>query len=225
MKKIALLFMVFLLLLPACTPTAKTTMNARNVFYAGGNNGVKAALLKAGYMLVDDFDKADVFVLNGEVPSPHIINAKLGYGAGLVLIPGDNTLHYGADLDAQALLGQTVASWAISDHPVSLEVDGFFGKDDPLVTEIDWTTAPQIRERAFLSRPGPGKPLIRVNGYIEVVLEKITDKEFYLSAFLDERYNLQFQEWKYFDYLIYHLVERAAGAEPMTFAEYSAQTR
>lgn len=225
MKKTSPLIIFFLLLLSACTPTAKTAIANRNIFYAGSNNGVKTALLKAGYTLVDNFDKAEVFVLNGEIPGTYAITAKLQNGAGLVLIPGNHTSYYGSDLDVQTLIGQPVAGLMKSDNPVNLQVDKFFGKDDPLISEINWADAPQIRERAFLSGPGPGNPLIRVNGYAEVILVKITDKKFYLSAYLDEQHNLQFQEWKYFDYLIYHLVERAAGAEPVTYTDYSTSTQ
>jgi hypothetical protein len=46
-----------------------------------------------------------------------------------------------------------------------------------------------------------------------------------LSMYLDKQHNLQFQKWNYFDYLVYHLVERAAGAKPMSFADYSVQVR
>lgn len=225
MKKTSFPIIFLLLLLFGCAPTAKTTLKTRNIFYAGGESGVKEALKKAGYKLVDDLDKADVFVLNGEVVNPYLLNTKLGYGKGLVLIPGKNMENYGSDMDVEALIEQPVADLMTSDNPVYLEVDELFGKNDPLTTEIDWINAPEVHERAFLSRPGPGKPLIRVKGYTEVVLDKITDKEFYLSVYLDEQHNLQFQEWKYFDYLIYYLVERAAGSEPMSFADYSAQVR
>jgi hypothetical protein len=44
-------------------------LDQRNVFYAGPDGGVKTALSLAGYTLVSDHVKADVFVLNGEIPS------------------------------------------------------------------------------------------------------------------------------------------------------------
>ena len=34
--------------------------------------------------------------------------------------------------------------------------------------------------------------------------------------------NPQFQEWTYFNYLVHHLAQRAAGRIPMSFAEYPA---
>ncbi len=41
------------------------------------------------------------------------------------------------------------------------------------------------------------------------------------TAFLNDD-NPQFQEWAYFNYLIYHLVESSAGRTPLTFARYPA---
>ena len=225
MNKTLLPMLLVIFLLCACAPTPKATVSNRNVFYAGGENGVKTALLKAGYTLVDDFDVAEVFVLNGEIPSPYTLHFKVRSGAGLILIPGKHTQCYGAKMDVEALIGQPLASFPTSRDAVNLEVDDFLGKDDPLITEIDWDTAPQIRKRAWLSGPGPAKVFVRVRGYAPSVLEEIPDKVFYLGVYLDDQHNVEFQEWEYFDYLIYHLVERAAGAEPLSYADYSAQTR
>jgi O-antigen/teichoic acid export membrane protein len=50
----------------------------------------------------------------------------------------------------------------------------------------------------------------------------IGERVFVLTSWLTEESNLQIQEWGYFNYLIYHLVERAAGEIPMSFADYPA---
>lgn len=224
MKKVLPIALCFLLLLSACSQATKTTTKTRNVFYAGGNNGVKAALLQSGYKLVDDFRKADVFVLNGEIPDVDAIASRLQNGAGLVLIIGEET----SFRDVETLFDYPVSALISARNPVSLAVDKDFGKNDILSTEINWNDAPQIRERAAILTSAPGKPLIRVSGNAEVFLGEIgqpSEKKFFINAILDEYHNLQFQEWKYFNYLIYHLVERAAGAEPMTFVEYSTQKR
>ncbi len=48
----------------------------------------------------------------------------------------------------------------------------------------------------------------------------------YLTNYIDPQthktasFNPQIQEWAYFNYLIYHLVERAAGQDPLSFADY-----
>jgi len=225
MKRTLSLLTLVVLFLSACTSVQKTSITSRKIFYAGENNGVKNVLQELGYTFVDDFNQAEVFVLNGEIPGPYAITTCLKNGAGLVLIPGKHMSYYGSDIDVQALLGDTVGDLMINNNPVSVEVDEFFGKDDPLITEIDWQNAPQIRERAFLMGPRLGEPLVRVQKYNEVILAKITDTQFYLSAYLDEQHNLEFQKWKYFNYLIYHLVERAAGGDPFSFADYEATLR
>ena len=45
-------------------------------------------------------------------------------------------------------------------------------------------------------------------------------KAYIFNAYLTNGSNPQIQEWAYYNYLIYHLVERAAGREPLTFADY-----
>jgi len=206
----------------ACTPVPKNI--TRNIFYAGGNNQVKAALIRAGYTLIDDFEKANVFVLNGEIPDVNSIATKLRSGAGLVLIMGKEM----SFRDVETLFDYPVSALIPSEEPVNLAVDKYFGKNDPLVKEINWNDAPQIRDRAFIMSSAPGKPLIRVDGYVEVVIGEVgktSERKFAIDLLLDEEHNLQFQKWKYFDYLVYHLVERAAGAEPMTFTDYSEASR
>ena len=212
MKRILLVFS--LLLLFACASSPQNPK--RNIYYVGGDNKVKAALIRAGYSLVDEFENADVFVLNGEIPDVNAIATKLRSGAGLVLISGKEM----SFRDIEVLFDYPVTALIPSEDPVNLVVDEYFSKNDPLVKEINWSEAPQVRERAFIMGM-LGNPIIRVDGYNEVVIGKDAEKIFSIDIFLDEQHNLQFQEWKYFDYLIYHLVERAAGAEPMSYADYS----
>ena len=212
MKRIFLI--LSLLILFACTPAPQNT--TRNIYYAGGEHGVKTALIHAGYSLVDEFEKADVFVLNGEIPDVKAIATKLRSGAGLLLISGKEM----SFRDVEVLFDYPVSALIPSEEAVSLVVDEYLAKDDPLVKEINWNDAPQVRERAFIVGMF-GNPIIRVDGYNEVILSKSAERIFSIDVYLDEQHNLQFQEWKYFDYLIYHLVERAAGAEPMSYADYS----
>ena len=42
-----------------------------------------------------------------------------------------------------------------------------------------------------------------------------------LTAFLDDA-NTEFQQWPYFNYLLYHLAEQSAGRSPLSFADYPA---
>ena len=220
MKTKSLLIVFFIFTLSACAPATKTAIADRNVFYAGGNNGVKTALLKAGYILVDDFDIAEVFVLNGEIPDVNLIASKLEDGAGLVLIAGEEM----SFREVEVLFRYPVTGMGLIGNSATLVADEVYGKGDPLITEIDWNDAPQIRERAVILTSAPGKQFVRIDGFAEVFLGAIgqdSERKFAIDAFLDEQHNLQFQEWKYFNYLIYHLVERAAGSEPMSYADYS----
>jgi hypothetical protein len=220
MKKPLILNILFLFLtLSACAPASKISMRQRRVFYAGGENGVKAALLYVGYTLVDDYSDAEVFVLNGEIPDARAIAARLQGGAGLVLIVGEKM----SFRDVEVLFDYPVGSLIRTQIPGRLIVDEYFAVDDPLVTEIDWDSAPQVPDRFFIMTPAPGKPLIRIEGYVEVFLGQIgqeAERKFAIDGVFDEQHNLEFQQWKYFNYLIYHLVERAAGAEPLPFADF-----
>ena len=206
------------LMLFACVPSQNNI--TRNIFYVGGDNKVKAALIRAGYTLADDFENADVFVLNGDIPDVNAIASKVEDGAGLVLIAGKEM----SFRDVEVLFGYPVSSLINAEITVTLVVDEYLGKNDPLINEIDWNDAPQIRDRALIMTSAPGKPLIRVNGYVEVVIGEIgktSERKIALEVFLDEQHNMKFQEWRYFDYLIYHLVERAAGAEPLSFTDFT----
>ena len=90
MKKL-LPWLILILLLSACAPSQEAAFVPRNVFYAGGESEIKTALTLAGYTLVTDPDKAEVFVLNGEIPDAAAIAERVKNGAGLLLIPGKGT--------------------------------------------------------------------------------------------------------------------------------------
>ncbi len=215
MKKL-LPLLAILLLLSACVPAQNAGLAARNVFYAGEEGGVKTALSLAGYTLVDDPAKADVFVLNGEIPDAEAIAARVQAGAGLVLILGKDT----SQADVQAVLGQDV-TLTNADDAVSL-VDSK-GVSDPLLTEIVWNGAPQVRERVILEGLYSGKwAIVSTYENNEGILWQAADRMFVLTTSLSGEANPQIQEWGYFNYLIYHLVERAAGALPLAFADYPA---
>ena len=89
-----------------------------------------------------------------------------------------------------------------------------------MITEIVWNGAPQVRERFDLQTPVSSvQPLVTAYEDGEWILWQAHGNTFVINAFLDD-VNPQIQEWGYFNYLIYHLVERAAGRTPMSFAEY-----
>jgi O-antigen/teichoic acid export membrane protein len=214
MKKLLPLLALVLFFLSACAPKQRAELIQRNVFYAGSDGGLKTALSLAEYTLVDDPAKADVWVLNGEIPA-----AIKGQGIGekgLVLILSKEM----AQDDVRALLGQDV-TLQVAVEAISLTNTKSIS--DTLLTEIIWNGAPQVRERVEITGLGSGATeLVSAFEAPEGVLWQASGRVFVLTASLSGEANPQIQEWGYFNYLIYHMVERAAGATPLPFADYPA---
>ena len=170
--------------------------------------------------------QADVFVLNGSIPDPVAIAAQLQHGAGLVLILGPGML--AADVQTisgiPVMLTEKTAAVSLTDIRIS----------DPLVKQIIWNGAPQVRDRMEVLTPlSSVQPLVTAYESGEWIVwagnhPKIYFFNAYLSDYTDPQtqkttpYNPQIQEWAYFNYLIYHLVVRAAGQTPLSFADYPA---
>jgi O-antigen/teichoic acid export membrane protein len=185
------------------------------VYYAGAEGGVKTALELAEFTLVTDPTRADVFVLNGEIPAdPEIARRVHENEVGLVFIMGESV----KDTQFTELTGIPVG-FLESDTPLSLTPQP--NVSDPLLDEIVWNGAPQVRERVGVLTPISAlQPL--VVGYEDgswILWSAHGGKTFVFNAFLGAE-NPQIQEWAYFNYLIYHLVYRAAGRTPLSFAEY-----
>ena len=215
MKKL-LPLIIILLLLSACAPAQHVNLVQRNVFYAGADGGVKAALSLAGCRLVTDPVLADAFVLNGKIPDDAVITKRVNDGAGLVLILGKGM----TSEQVSTLLGRPVTLTHAEDA-VSL-VDSS-GGSDMLSTEIIWNGAPQIRERTSINGlDSEAWAVVSVYEKHEGILYIASGNTFVFTPSLSGEANPQIQEWGYFNYLIYHLVERAAGATPMSFADYPA---
>ncbi len=186
--------------------------NSLRVFYAGPDGSVKTALALAKFTMVTDISQADVIVLNGVIPDAETVRARVENGAGLVLILGKDL----TEEQVGSLLGMPLVLRPREDAVSITSLD----IDDPLLTEIIWNGAPQVRERFDLQTPVSSvQPLVTAYETGEWILWRAHGNTFVVNAFLDD-VNPQIQEWAYFNYLIYHLVERAAGREPMSFAEY-----
>jgi O-antigen/teichoic acid export membrane protein len=215
MKKL-LPWLIVLLLLSACAPTQTATLTPRNVFYAGQESEVKTALLLAGYTLVTEPAQADVFVLNGEIPDAAEITERLKEGAGLVLIPGKGI----SQENIQTQVGQALTLKS-AEEAVSLV--NTKGVQDPILTEIVWNGAPQVRERSIVEGlDSQAREIVSTYETGEGILWQVSGRIFLFTPWLSGGANPQIQEWGYFNYLIYHLVERAAGAVPVSFAAYPA---
>ncbi len=217
MKKLTFLLILVILVITQVSPVSAS--NTIRVYYAGPEqSSVRTALgLTDDFTLVDDTAQADVFVLNSIIPDPQAIAARLEAGAGLVLILGPEM----TSAEVETLLGFPV-SLERRDDPASLT--GLTGVSDPLLSEIIWNGAPQVRARYEVMTPISAlQPL--VIGYEDnswVLWSAHGEKAFIFNAFLTDDYNPQIREWAYFNYLIYHLVERAAGRTPLSFADYPA---
>ncbi len=191
-----------------------------HVYYAGpADSSVRRALDLTGkadtFTMVGDPAQADVFLLNGTIPDPNSIAARLQAGAGLVLILGQDT----SQSDVQTILGFPV-TLKQENSPVSLTA--IKGLKDPAVQQVIWNGAPQVRERDQIDTPiSSVQPLVRAyedNSW--VLWSAHQGRDFIFNAFLTAQTNSQIQEWAYYNYLIYHLTVRAAGQIPLSFADY-----
>jgi O-antigen/teichoic acid export membrane protein len=212
-----IIFILLLLSLLFISPKLASADNSLNVYYAGPSGTLSNALtLDKDIRLVSEVSAADVIVLNGEIQEADAIRARLEQGAGLILI-------LGPDLSAaqiNSLLGEN-ASLILKDDPLSLNAS--VANFDSLHKDILWTSAPQVRQRYLLTGTS-FTPL--VTGFEDgsmVLGEKNvgSGRIFLFTAFLNSD-NPQFQEWAYFNYLIYNLVESSAGRSPLSFARYPA---
>jgi O-antigen/teichoic acid export membrane protein len=203
----------------------QTSSNTIAIYYAGPQDSLYVALKIAGtFTLVDNPENARVFVLNGEIPDPSDIAKYVSAGAGVVLFLAPDLTS-----DQVSLILGIPLELEFQEQPLSLV--NAPGVSDPLLTEIVWNSAPQLRQRYQVASPVSSLvPLVTSFEDGTSILWKyqisgtstaISNTAFVFNAFLGEN-NLQIQEWAYFNYLIYHLVIRAAGQEPDSFANYHA---
>ena len=214
MKK-ALLVTILLLLIFTFPVSAQTNLK---VFYSGDEGSVLTALkLIPGIDIVPDLSAADVIVLNGSSVDPTLVNAQVEAGKGLVLIMGTQP---GLSADAVSIiLGQQVR---LTEQTSPLSLDTQKGSQDSLVSAIVWSSAPQIRERQVMETSLPMTAVVVGFETKETVLSslKVGKGEVFVFTSILGDANPQIQEWAYFNYLIYHLVERADGQQPFSFADY-----
>ena len=208
----SLLLLVFLL---SAAPAAAA--GRLRVYYAGPAGPVRQALELAAFDLVDAPAQADVFVLNGTVPDPAGLAAAVRAGRGLVLVLGPAV----TAADAAVLLDRPAGLQALT---TTTSIDQAAGVEDALVREILWNSAPQVRERAPLQGVTL-EPLVEGYGTAELILGRTQvghGAVYLLTPYLDAANNPQIQQWSYFNYLVYHLVARAAHTAPLSFADYPA---
>jgi O-antigen/teichoic acid export membrane protein len=196
-------------------PPAAAGEQPLKVYYAGPDGELRQSLLLARCALVDDPAAAQVIVLNDAIPEPAVLAGLVRAGTGLLLIPGPHV--NGQEL--AALLGQPIGLEAAGD---AQSIDRAEMAQDPLVSEIIWNSAPQVRERAHLDGT-PFSPLVDSYAGHELILGQARlgrGTAFVFTPYLSNGANPQIQQWAYFNYLIYHLAARAGGAVPLAFADY-----
>ena len=207
------LLALFIIWLSFAPPTAASQLI--RVYYQGPQDGVFQALhLSKTFQLVESPDSADVLVLNGEFPETADIQKQVENGKGLVLILGSKV--------TPALLSDLLGSqveFKFEATPISLIVAPDI--DNPIIKEIAWNSAPQVRDRLNISS---NTLITLVTGFqedIPILSQGIIGKGqiFLFTPFLGKD-NLQFQNWAYFNYMIYNLTIRAGGSDPKTFADY-----
>ncbi|MFT3893625.1 MAG: hypothetical protein QM730_18505 [Anaerolineales bacterium] len=218
MRRLIAVSLVVVLSFICISPAFAT--NSINVFYAGEtSSSVRTALglAPAGtFIFVDDPSQADVFVLNGDIPQSDAMIQRINEGAGVVLFLGENTTQD----QVSAVLGIPLQ---LTSQTEAVSITALKGIDDPLINEIVWNGAPQVRERFdVMTTVSALQPLVVSYETSEWMLWSARGGHaFIFNAFLNDA-NPQIQEWAYFNYLVYHLTIRTAGQTPLSFAEYPA---
>lgn len=215
MRKLFFVLLIFSLLFVYAKPaSADETLN---VFYNGPPGAVATALiLDKNIRLVSDVSAADVFVFNGTIPDDPSVLSNIQNGVGYVLILGPSV----TASQLSTLFG-TQVSIEYKDDPLGLTL--FPGSTDPILEEIDWMSAPQVRDRDLITEVGFSPLIIGYEDGSLILGTRISGKggDYLFTAYLDGA-NPQFQEWAYFNYFIYYMVESAAGRTPLTFGKYPA---
>ncbi len=217
MRKILPILAALLLLFGASQPAFASGQPIR-VYYAGPAGGMLTALtLTPDIQLVSDLEQAEVLVFNGQFPAAAQATAKVQTGAGLLLV-------LGPDMPAapvQLLLGEG-SDPAISAAEVSLVPVANVA--DPITEAIIWTSAPQVKDRGAITPFTQNKALIVGFEDQAPLLLKASPERGHIFIFtphLGPEANLQFQQWAYFNYFIYHVVAQLANRIPLGFGQYA----
>ena len=189
MKKLLVSLAMFVLLFSFVQPAHAD--DSLRVYYAGNDGSVKSALELAKFTFVDDSSQADVFVLNGKIPTDETITARVRSGeAGLVLI-------LGAEMTGTQVsdLLDTPLELMPRENAVSLTTVNI---NDALTKEVVWNGAPQVRERFDILTPVSSvQPLVTAYEDGGWILWQAHESKYVVNAFIGEA-NPQIQEWGLF---------------------------
>ena len=191
------------------------------VWYLGSEGRVSQALeLVPDVTFVERPDEAQVLVVNDaalDEQEAQLIGRAIREGKGLLLILGPR-------LTPTALCTILGAEIDLVKRDDAQTLQAVPGLADPLLTQVAWKSAPQVRARS-LFRGIAIEALVTTYETGEVALGRTTvgrGTVYLMTAWLSGGHNPQFKEWAYFNYLIYHLSARAAGFSPQSFADYPA---
>ncbi len=194
---------------------AQSEPAALRVYELGPDDAVHQALaLIPGVQFTTDPAAADVIVVHNAPLTEAQAQAVADSGKPVILFLGPDLPATAANL----LLGQPgVPAPELVTEPATLV--GAPGADDPLLRDVNWNSAPQVRERSAL--PGAGlEPLVATEEGESVIGRQ--GSMTVVTAWLTGDHNTDLQEWPYFNYLVYHLTTTAAGRTPMAYADYPA---
>jgi O-antigen/teichoic acid export membrane protein len=213
MRRLISLVIILIFSLVLATPAFASDDLA--VYYVGDpNSSVFTAVELAGFVLVDELEHADVILLNGAIPDADQIASRVKTGVGLVLIMGSQI----EPADAEMVLAIPITLENRND-PISLTEDKV---NDPLTSEIIWNGAPQVRDRyELITSISSIQPLVMAYEDGSWIIWQFQPHIMVVNIFLEnDQTNPQFQQWAYYNYLIYHLVTRASGQPTLSFADY-----
>jgi O-antigen/teichoic acid export membrane protein len=188
---------------------------------------LRALTLTDDLQVVDNLDQAQAIVVYDARPSLQEVSAVRDRGLGMVLF-------IGPQLDTQLVaLGDLGLGWGGGWGADPISIEPVPGTTDPLLDQIAWASAPQVKGRSLVvgvSGGGglrQGEALVRTEESHELILGRVVAGNGWVYVFTpwptrDEAHNPHLLDWPYWNYLVYHLTVRAAGGTPLSYADYPA---
>jgi O-antigen/teichoic acid export membrane protein len=176
----------------------------------------RAVALIPGYELSASPAQADAIILQGPLGAAGRadITAAVQAGAGLV--------HFVDSPDRPAMPPVSLAPVRALRTPVRPPWAGRRATPlDPAVAGIDWGSAPRVSPYRNLPA-APDQVLVRYRETGQPALVRVAERTWLLGPSLADGDNRDLVEWPYFNYVVYHLVLRAAGRQPLSFADFPA---
>jgi O-antigen/teichoic acid export membrane protein len=205
-----------------------TTTTVTNVYYvrqAGAAQEddpvLRALTLTDRLQVVQDLEQAQAIVVYNARPSSQEISAVRERGLGMVLFVGPQ-------LDSQlAALSELGLGWGGGWGAEAVTVEPVPEVRDPLLEQVAWTSAPQVKGRSLVVGVGEARleALVQTEEDHQLILGRVvagTGTVYVLTpwATADQDHNPDLLDWPYWNYLVYHLALRAGGDTPLGYADY-----